>query len=589
MVRLSDVLQPGEGKKPQSEEAGATPDSLPEVLILTERNEFVDQVRRAVEDRGYRLHHALTTEEVRSRLKAVGRVFVVADAVVEGAIELLSEEVVGDRPFLVVSPVGGTEGMNFGDIPGEVVLSEPLDAHQLLERVTAASRQEKPVQRQRRVFSMPPAQQGAPVRLSEEKAGLAPPVTPTEPQAEEAVTAEPEPVTPEPTEPEPATPEAAEPEPATPEAAEPEPATPEPAESPSYVPDTAIEDEPAVLPTTTYVPVTDEAEAGPQPPEVPAEGPGTETIEVARAETPPDDQIVSKAYVEVAVAVTEFMKGHRSQTSPALNHVAQGVEALLTEIKSSNQLFLAVIHHIPEYEDEEVYLAHHQVNVAILAATIGLGLGYDEQELFELTLSAAVHDVGMTRLPAGLVARRGKLDQSGYAQIKQHPRYGREILKAYEAAYPFLPEVVYQEHERMDGSGYPEGLEGDAIHPYARAIALADTYEALTHLRPFREQMIPFNVLQQLIRLGGRLFPSDLVKVLIDQISVFPLGSYVRLNTGEAGKVVATNPGYPLRPVVEVLFAANNSRLAQSRRLDLKQEPMLYITGPVDLKEVEKD
>ena len=101
--------------------------------------------------------------------------------------------------------------------------------------------------------------------------------------------------------------------------------------------------------------------------------------------------------------------------------------------------------------------------------------------------------------------------------------------------------------------------------------------------------MIPFNVLQQLIRLGGRLFHSDLVKAFIEEISVFPLGSYVRLNTGEAGKVQSTNRGYPLRPMVEILYAADGTLLEQKRTLDLKQEPMLYITGPVDLKEVPEE
>jgi HD-GYP domain-containing protein (c-di-GMP phosphodiesterase class II) len=559
MVRLSDALQPGEGKKPQSDGESAAAGSLPEVLILTERNDFLDQVRRAVEDRGYRLHHALTTEEVRTRLKAVGRVFLVVDAVVEGAIDLLHEDEVAERPFLVVSPVGGTAGMSFGDIPGELVLSEPLDAHQLLERVTAASKQEKPRERQRRIFSMPPAQKGVPVQLSKEGTDLempAEPTEPTEPEDQEAVGTEPVML-----------------------------------ESPEPVPDapeSPVEDEPPVPPATDVASTADEIESGP-PPERTVPDSGPEEMEIAEAKVLPDGRIVSKAYVQSALAVTDFMKGHRAQTNPPLNQVALSVEALIEDVKSTHELFLAVIHHVPEFDDVDVYLAHHQINVAILATTIGLGLEYDDQQLFELALSATVHDVGMTQLPEGLVGRRGKLDQSGYSQIKQHPGYGREALRAYASAYPFLPDVAYQEHERLDGSGYPEGLEGEAIHPYARAVGLADTYEALTHSRPFRKRMIPFNVLQQLIRLGGRLFHSDLVKTLIEEISVFPLGSYVRLNTGEAGKVVATNRGYPLRPAVEIQFAADGATLERNRSIDLKEEPMLYITGPVDMKEIKKD
>ena len=96
--------------------------------------------------------------------------------------------------------------------------------------------------------------------------------------------------------------------------------------------------------------------------------------------------------------------------------------------------------------------------------------------------------------------------------------------------------------------------------------------------------MIPFNVFQHLIRLGGQIFDSDLVKVLIDEISVFPLGSKVLLNTGEVGKVVQINKGYPLRPVLHIMFGSDGSALQEGRVLDLKAEPMLYITGPAEEK-----
>ena len=97
--------------------------------------------------------------------------------------------------------------------------------------------------------------------------------------------------------------------------------------------------------------------------------------------------------------------------------------------------------------------------------------------------------------------------------------------------------------------------------------------------------MIPFNVLQQLIRLGGQLFDKDIVKAFIDDISVFPAGSYVRLNSGEICSVVTINKGYPLRPVTQVLYTADGSELEQGRTIDLKSEPMLYITGPEDPRE----
>jgi hypothetical protein len=101
--------------------------------------------------------------------------------------------------------------------------------------------------------------------------------------------------------------------------------------------------------------------------------------------------------------------------------------------------------------------------------------------------------------------------------------------------------------------------------------------------------MIPFNVLQQLIRLGGQLFDKDIVKAFLDEISVFPAGSFVKLNSGEICSVIRINKGYPLRPVAQILYAADGSKLEQGRTIDLKSEPMLYITGAEDPRAFIKD
>ncbi len=523
MVRLADVLPGGKGPQKPGTPETPTSESPPEVLILTAREEIVDLVRSAVEERGWRLHRAGSAEEVLERLRLLTRVRVVLDGHHDGTPSLIDHSALDSRTWVVLVDETSMKEASFQALPETRKLGPTVDPQELFARLqpaTAASARTE----SGRVFTRPVP---VPPPVTEP---VAPPVAKTPPS------------------------------PSPPPVAQPSPKPAAPAPPRTLQPQAPLR--------------------APVPPPTP-----TATPRVAPATTPAP--VRSRGPYEVTVAaIATFLKGHRNRSNPPLNEIAEAVTGLIKGARTSNEDFLKMIEPRPEFEEVDLFLAYHQVNTTILVNKIGRGRHLPDQELFELSLAAAIHDVGMTRLPEGLIARPGKLDPSGYSQIKQHPAYGRDIVKAYADAYPWLPQVVYQEHERFDGSGYPEGLKGEAIHKYAQIIGLADTYEALTHPRTFRESMIPFNVLQQLIRLGGRLFPSDLVKAFIQEISVFPLGSDVRLSTGEVGTVVEINQGYPLRPLVQIHFSSTGVPLGEEeRRVDLRQEPMIYITGPVDARE----
>ncbi|MFO7768233.1 MAG: HD-GYP domain-containing protein [bacterium] len=556
MVRLADMLQPGKGPEGSRSGEKGRQGALPEVLILSVREEVIQAVRDALEERGYRFHHADSADEARSRRKVAGRMVLVADESLEGAADLVRDEIREGRPALLV--VAASDSPRAEGLPESRVVTIAEAAEDLLKRIQEIGPDgELPGgEGRRRVFTSsegqgPARREEAEAAGEEEEATAVPEGDPGEESAE------------------------AEEQPAGPTGPAPVPGTGRAPASPEEAP-----------PPAPNIPSASSDEVPDLPGPLSGETPVSASVPRVRAQGPPAamQPAESEVYRETVEAVRRFTRGHRSGSNPPLTDVAHQVEELVRALGESNDVLLHVIFHVPEFEDVDDYLAHHQVNTSVYALKIADGLKYSDRQRYETALAAAIHDVGMTRLPEGLVMRRGKLDQSGYSQIKQHPAYGRKILQAYARAYPWLPQVVYQEHERHDGSGYPEGILGEEIHPYARIIGLADTYEALTHSRPFRERMIPFNVLQQLIRLGGRLYSSDLVKALIQEISVFPLGSFVHLNTGEVGRVVGTNRGYPLRPIVQVLLASDETPLEQERLIDLREEPMLYITGPVDLR-----
>jgi HD-GYP domain-containing protein (c-di-GMP phosphodiesterase class II) len=597
MVRLSDSFSPSEAPKSTEKVERRNGESLPEVIVLTRSQEVVSLVRDAIEERGYRLHHALTPDEVKARLKAVGKVILVIDGRVAELTDLLTESEVSNRPRLLLVDHEQKARASFPGISDSQIVIRPVDPALLQSKIEELATGITPANKMKRgqIFSSLPDQPDFSKSAETDKA-VRSDETPADSKKDDAVSdrSAPSPLGPPVEAPggaakmsdiistRPHPPKPAEPAEKIPEKEIPR-APSEPVEVPA--PDQAgeipgagqpAESEPSIPPVT-------------EPSATETGEPAVQTGEPAPVSEPPAavsieefEKTKSDAYKTAVEAVRKFLGGHRSQTNPPLGDVANAVEEMIKELDVSDNLALEVVHYTPDFEDVNLYHAHHLINVAHLAITIGKGLNLSPKQLFELALATSIHDVGETQLPEGLILRSGKLDDSGYSQMQQHPSYGRELLKPYARAYPWLPDVIYQEHERFDGTGYPEGLKGDEIHLYARIIGLADTYEALTHSRPFREQMIPFNVLQQLIRLGGRLFHSDLVKALIDQISVFPLGSKVQLNTGEVGKVIKINHGYPLRPMVQVLVGSDGSVLQEGRSVDLKAEPMLYITGPAE-------
>lgn len=231
------------------------------------------------------------------------------------------------------------------------------------------------------------------------------------------------------------------------------------------------------------------------------------------------------------------------------------------------------------------YLWCHLVNVAILSVRVGLGLGYNKSGLVRLGVGAFFHDVGMVKvLP--LAGKKQKLTKKEYSEIKKHPIYGAEIL---DGSYKIEPSAIYithQQHERMDGSGYPVGLENGDINEYARIVGLVDMYEAMTHPRPYRGKAPSQQAMKEIMESNGGLFEWRIIKTLVKCLDLYPVGSWVQLNTGEIGRVAGTYENFPLRPTITVMFDADYKPIEKMNRVELMKRTRLYIERPVDESEL---
>lgn len=161
-------------------------------------------------------------------------------------------------------------------------------------------------------------------------------------------------------------------------------------------------------------------------------------------------------------------------------------------------------------EARDPYTAGHQRKVAELAVAIGQDMGFDVDQLAAIRLAALVHDIGKIYVPAEFLNKPGKLSDLEFAIIKQHPLLGHEILSPIDFGWP-IARFVLEHHERLDGSGYPNGLSGDAISIEARVLAVADTVDAMTSNRPYRPAMGLELALDEIEKNRGKLYDPEVV------------------------------------------------------------------------------
>lgn len=222
-------------------------------------------------------------------------------------------------------------------------------------------------------------------------------------------------------------------------------------------------------------------------------------------------------------------------------------------------------------------LVTNLVNVSILARKVGAGLGYYGQELHRLTLAGLVHDIGLFAVPPSIVTKSGRLTREERTLIEQHPELGYQLLHKQGPEWDWLAQVVRQAHERWNGQGYPSRLKGRAISELAQIIGAVDVFDALVTPRPYRRRFFPHEAVRELLIAERTAFPREIVKALVEQLSAYPLGTLVRLTTGETGTVVRINSRYPLRPVVEITGGTGEAPGLEIRELDLSRAPLVSI------------
>lgn len=267
--------------------------------------------------------------------------------------------------------------------------------------------------------------------------------------------------------------------------------------------------------------------------------------------------------------VGEAVRSNASLRLEAVNDLAR---QLVRELHQSDE---HVRWALRDRTDER--LIDNALHVAVLSVKVGIGLDYFEKDLERLAAAGLLHDVGMWALPAALVEKTEPLTEEERVVFRSHPERGRRILAELGSAYEWLSTIVAQEHERWDGRGYPCRLKGAQIAEEAQIIGVADVFDALITPRSYRKHIAPHQALRELLVHGKTTFSHRVLKALGDQVTLYPLGTAVRLNTGEIGTVSRINPRSPLRPIVLITGDGRSGLDGEASELDLSRAASMHI------------
>ena len=242
----------------------------------------------------------------------------------------------------------------------------------------------------------------------------------------------------------------------------------------------------------------------------------------------------------------------------AINPLIQGV--------FRNQEAVAALLRLKESGE---YRYHHGISMALWGAILGRHLGLHRDELEKLAVGCAMCDVGMTELPTELLDQPQKLSREQRDIVQAHPLMGAQMVAESKDVDFEILAIIENHHERMDGSGYPRGMEGAAIPLLARIAGLVDTYDAMITTRPYAPARTSHEAAQELLDGKGTVFQEALVEQFIQAIGLFPTGTLVELNTGEVAIVVRQSATRRLKPEIVVVLCPDKKKKNVLELVDL--------------------
>lgn len=224
------------------------------------------------------------------------------------------------------------------------------------------------------------------------------------------------------------------------------------------------------------------------------------------------------------------------------------------------------------------------INVAILATLVGRRLQLQRHKVLVLVTAALLHDIGMVRVSPEILGKKGALSPEERRQIQTHPVHSYKIISRELGFAEDIGLAALQHQERWDGQGYPRRIAKQSIQVEARIIAVADSFVAMVSNKPYRSSMIGYTAMRNLLSDNGTRFDPQILKVFIQVLGIYPVGSIVLLSDSSVCRVIENRSAAPLKPRVKVIIDADGHEYVDDNgpEIDLATSKQSFIARAVD-------
>ncbi len=277
-------------------------------------------------------------------------------------------------------------------------------------------------------------------------------------------------------------------------------------------------------------------------------------------------QAASKIHNEALGLVSNLLTDVREKKPIALDAFEEVADGMLDSVLRNHNALSC----LGRIRAKDSYLMEHSVNLAVLMSVFGKSLDLPRETMQHVAVGAMLHDIGKIMIPDEILHKPERLTAAEFEVMKQHARHSRDLLKG----TPGMPElavlVAAQHHEKMDGSGYPEGLCGDEISPFGRMAAVVDVYDAITADRVYHKGITPSAALKKLLEWRHHL-DASLVRHFIRSVGIYPVGSLVLMESGRLAVVVQANDFDQRLPTIKVMYHTKFRSFITIETIDLSK------------------
>ena len=313
-------------------------------------------------------------------------------------------------------------------------------------------------------------------------------------------------------------------------------------------------------------------------------------------------KVFKKIYLNVIKKVRNNLGGYKNNNLVNMNELNEILDEVLDIVNRNLSSVLQLLNLTGLPRADEYYI--RSLNVSLISMIIGRAMKFSENRVKKLGIGAILYDIGLVKVPDKILEKIGKFTPEEYTEIKKHTVYGYKILKTSFRFEEDLAMISLMHHEYYNGKGYPRGLSGNQINLYSRIIAIAHAVEKM--LKPIRiassnaklkdskstfslmleksnenkkKDVSLYDAVKEIIHGANTKYDPNISKTFVSIFTVYPIGSIVLLNDKRKGFVFATNPNFPIRPIIKIVSNENGEFIDDGETINLLETNQLFIAG----------